>query len=146
MRLFSTLLLSLLMFSAVNWETDLSAAKQKAKTEHKLILLNFSGSDWCGPCIRMHKEIFESSTFSQYADSALVLVKADFPRLKKNKLTKEQQDRNDKLADRYNPKGIFPLTVILDESGTQLMSWEGYPNLSPEQFTNTVKDLVDARK
>lgn len=146
MRLFSILFLSLVFFSASNWETDFSAAQQKAKTEHKLILLNFSGSDWCIPCIRMHKEVFESAVFKNYADSNLVLINADFPRLKKNKLTGEQEDKNDKLADKYNPKGIFPLTILLDADGKQLMSWEGYPNLSPEQFTNTVKGLVDAGK
>lgn len=146
MRLFSTFALSLVLFSAVNWETDFSAAQQKAKTEHKLILLNFSGSDWCGPCIKMHKDVFESAVFKNYADTALVLINADFPRLKKNKLSKEQQDKNDKLADKYNSKGIFPLTVLLDADGKVIASWEGYPNLTPEQFTTTVKSLVDARK
>jgi thioredoxin-related protein len=146
MRLFSILFLSLVFFSAEIWETDFSAAQQKAKSEHKLILLNFSGSDWCIPCIRMHKEVFESAAFKSYADSNLVLINADFPRLKKNKLTGEQEDKNDKLADKYNPKGIFPLTILLDADGKQLMSWEGYPNLSAEQFTNTIKGLVDAGK
>lgn len=146
MRLFSVFLVGILLFSSVSWETDFSTARQKAKQENKLILLNFSGSDWCGPCIRMHKEIFESTAFTSYADNSLVLVNADFPRLKKNQLSKEQQKKNDKLADKYNAKGIFPITVLLDTEGKVLMSWDGFPNLTAEQFTGQVKAAADARK
>lgn len=146
MRLFSSFFLAVFISLAVpGWETDFSAAQQKAKSEHKLILLNFSGSDWCGPCIRMHKEIFENDQFKQFADNKLVLINADFPRLKKNQLSKEQQGKNDKLAEQYNPKGIFPLTVLLDADGKVIASWDGYPNLSAEQFTSTLKGLADAR-
>jgi len=61
----------------------------------------------------MHKEIFETADFSNYANEHLVLVNADFPRQKKNQLTKELQQQNDMLAEKYNPKGSFPLTVLL---------------------------------
>jgi len=88
MRLFSfSLLISAFVFVG-GWETDLESAKHKAQDEHKFILLNFSGSDWCGPCIRMHQEIFENDDFKKYADNNLVLLNADFPRLKKNQLPK----------------------------------------------------------
>ena len=70
---------------------NLEQAEQEARKEHKLIILNFSGSDWCGPCIRMHKEIFESENFRQYANDNLIMVNADFPRMKKNQLPKDQQ-------------------------------------------------------
>ena len=86
MRVFSSLFLGLFLLSITGWETDFENAKKKAEKEHKLILLNFSGSDWCGPCIRLKKEIFQSNSFINYADSNLVLVNADFPRNKKNKL------------------------------------------------------------
>ncbi|MFX5526316.1 thioredoxin family protein, partial [Acinetobacter baumannii] len=82
--------------------------------------------DWCAPCIRMHKDIFDSEIFQQYAQSKLILVRADFPRSKKNQLAKEQQKQNDQLADKYNPNGIFPYTLLLDENGKILKSWEGY--------------------
>ena len=95
MRILLVTLFSSILFSAGTWETDFKKAKQSAQSEHKLILLNFSGSDWCGPCIRMHKEIFEGNAFTQYAGENLVLVNADFPRLKKHELSKDQQIRQE---------------------------------------------------
>ena len=106
------LILSAIFFTG--WETDFESAKQKAHKEHKYILLNFSGSDWCGPCIRMKDEIFETTEFKNYADSNLVLINADFPRAKKNQLAKEQQAKNDKLAEKYDPDGSFPFTVLIN--------------------------------
>jgi thioredoxin-related protein len=146
MRLFSTSLIALFLVLSPGWETDFESAKQKATEQHKYILLNFSGSDWCGPCIRMHKEIFESEAFKNYAESYLVLLNADFPRLKKNQLSKEQQKKNDLLADKYNTKGSFPLTVLLAADGTVIHSWEGLPDAKPEQFVNQLKEIIDARK
>jgi thioredoxin-related protein len=144
MRILSIVLLSGLFLSTSAWETDFEKAKQSAKTDHKLILLNFSGSDWCGPCIRMHKEIFENSTFTQYADQHLVLANADFPRLKKHELSKDLQKKNDQLADSYNKDGIFPLTLILTADGKVVKKWVGNPPLSPDEFTRQVKATVDA--
>lgn len=108
------------------WGSDLSVAQQAAKDQHKLILLNFSGSDWCGPCIKLKKDVFESTEFQSFADANLVLVRADFPRLKKNQLAKDQQAKNDALAERYNSDGKFPLTVLLNEQGKVLKEWDGY--------------------
>jgi uncharacterized protein YyaL (SSP411 family) len=125
------------------WQTDFEKARQSASAEHKLIVLNFSGSDWCGPCIRMHNEIFESNDFTQYAGQHLILVNADFPRLKKNQLPKDQQRKNDQLADVYNKEGIFPLTLLLTPDGRVLKKWEGFPNVSAGQFTNEVKVIFD---
>jgi thioredoxin-related protein len=138
--LFSSLLVS------TGWETDFNKAQQSAQSEHKLILLNFSGSDWCGPCIRMHKEIFENNGFSDYANDHLVLVNADFPRLKKHELSKQQQAKNDKLAGVYDKEGIFPLTVLLTPDGKVLKEWKGFVPLTSEEFTNQVKAIVDANK
>ena len=97
MQVLLFILFNSFLFSNGTWETDFSKAQQSAKTEHKLILVNFSGSDWCGPCIRMHKDIFESNSFTQYAGEHLVLVNADFPRLKKHELSKDQQKKNDRF-------------------------------------------------
>ena len=146
MRFFPVLLAGFLLFHTTGWETDLENAKKKAEKEHKLILLNFSGSDWCGPCIRLHDEIFESTSFKNFADNDLVLVNADFPRLKKNQLSKDQQQKNDRLADRYDPQGSFPCTVLLDTEGDVIMTWNGFPNATAEQFTKQLKGLANARK
>lgn len=146
MRFFSGILTSILFISLVNWGTDFEDAKKKAEKEHKLILLNFSGSDWCGPCIKLHNEIFENSAFKTFADSSLVLVNADFPRLKKNQLSKDQQKKNDKLADKYNPQGSFPFTVLLNAEGKVIKSWDGFPDKTAGQFTGQLKELINARR
>jgi len=119
-------------------------AQQVAKKEHRHILLNFSGSDWCGPCILLRKEIFDDTAFSKMADSALVLVNADFPRMKKKQLSKEQQQLNDRLADQYNPQGKFPLTLLLTADGKVLKLWDGYPAIKPSAFSSQVKAIIDA--
>jgi thioredoxin-related protein len=144
MKILLITLLGSFLFSTANWQTDFDKARQSAQAEKKLIILNFSGSDWCGPCIRMHGEIFESASFSQYATEHLVLVNADFPRLKKNQLSKEQQKKNDQLADVYDKEGIFPLTLLMTPDGNVLKTWEGFPNISADQFTREVKAVVDA--
>jgi thioredoxin-related protein len=119
-------LLSAIIFSVLTWMGDFSQAQKDAKDQQKLILLNFSGSDWCGPCIKLKHDVFESEAFGQYAQNKLVLVRADFPRLKKNQLPVDQQARNDQMAERYNPNGKFPLTVLINSQGKVLKEWEGY--------------------
>jgi thioredoxin-related protein len=133
-----------LFHTSAGWNTDFEKAKTEAIRAHKLIVLNFSGSDWCGPCIRMRKEIFDSETFQGYAAQKLVLVNADFPRLRKNQLSKEQTKLNEGLAEKYNPEGKFPLTILFDETGRVLNQWEGFPNESAEKFVDEINSFVNA--
>jgi thioredoxin-related protein len=142
----SLFLLSTFFITISEWGTDFEKAKQTAVQEHKSILLTFSGSDWCGPCIRLHKDIFNSDAFKKMADSTLVLVNADFPRQKKNQLSKELQKSNDKLADKYNDSGIFPLTVLLTADGKLIRKWEGYPDEGAENFITQIKNAANAAK
>ena len=144
MHTLTSILISSILFLTAPWQTDFGKAKAEAKTENKFILLNFSGSDWCGPCIRLHKEIFDSEVFTKYADDNLVLVNADFPRMKKNMLSKEQQKQNDALADKYNTDGAFPLTLLLDADGKVIKKWDGFPSETAAEFTNDVKAAADA--
>ena len=132
-----------MLFSFANWHYDLQEAKQIAQQKHRCILLNFSGSDWCGPCIRLHKEIFASTAFAQFADTCLVMVNADFPRMGKNQLPAKQQAINDALADKYNSKGSFPLTVLLDANGKVLQEWEGFPKGNVNDFIEDVKSAMN---
>lgn len=143
--IFSLLGLFFLSSSSTPWLRDFEQAKNLAEKDHKLILVNFSGSDWCGPCIRMHKEIFESQAFENYAGDHLVLVNADFPRLKKHQLPKDQAAKNEALADKYNKQGTFPLTVLIDEKGNVLKKWEGYPDENPQQFVADINGLANGR-
>lgn len=94
------------------WHSNFEQAKMIAAKENKHILVSFSGSDWCRNCIRLHKQLFSNEAFMKYAKQNLVLVKLDFPMRKKNKLSKEQQAYNDKMAEKYNKKGVFPLVLI----------------------------------
>jgi thioredoxin-related protein len=146
MKFTGIVLLSFLMMSFTTWETNFEKAKATATKEHKYILLNFSGSDWCGPCIRMHKEIFDNDAFQLFATQKLVMMNADFPRQKKNQLAKDLQKQNDQLADKYNSKGSFPMTALLDANGNVLRSWEGLPKESPDEFLNELKDLTQSNQ
>jgi thioredoxin-related protein len=138
-------LLALFVFNAQpEWRTNFQQAKDLAAKEHKYILVNFSGSDWCIPCIRMEKQVFETDTFVSYANKNLVLVKADFPRLNKNKLSREQTALNEKLASQYDPHGKFPYTLLVDENGRVVKEWDGLITHSAESFVTEVNSVVHA--
>lgn len=107
------------------WITDLDSAKALAKEKDRLILLAFTGSDWCIHCKKMKKDVFESAEFIAYAEKNLVLVNADFPKKKKNKLPESLHKKNEKLAAIYNPEKVFPFTVLMDTEGKVLRSWRG---------------------
>lgn len=147
MKLLSTIFIfTSLTLSSTEWKTDFRQAKAEATQNHKVILLNFSGSDWCTPCMRLKTEIFDAEEFHSYASQNLELVNADFPRLKKNKLSVEQSQQNDSLAAIYNPNGKFPLTVLIRDNGKVLKVWEGFPGVSPQEFVNQIKSVVDASR
>jgi thioredoxin-related protein len=144
MKILLAAIIALSGFSGTKWLTNFDEAKTEATQSHKSILINFSGSDWCIPCIRMHKEIFESDAFTKYSPDNLVLVNADFPRLKKNQLSNEQVKQNEALADQYNPKGRFPFTVLVDGNGKVLKQWDGMPNESAEKFVSEIETITHA--
>lgn len=146
MKYLLLLLTAGMSLSFVPWQPDFEVAKKLAKENNKYILLNFSGSDWCSPCIRLHKEVFESNEFKELADQSLVLYKADFPRGKKNQLSKELQQTNEALAGQYNPLGKFPYTVILTADGKVIKAWEGFPNNNSTQFIEQIKSVCNANR
>lgn len=134
-------------YSTSGWLTNFNEAKKEANLQHKLILMNFSGSDWCSSCIRLHKEMFETDVFKNFADTSLILMNADFPRLKKHQLSKQLQQQNDSLAEHYNPSGKFPYTLLMTSDGKVLKDWDdGYPKETPEEFINEIKKVCDANK
>lgn len=130
----------------IQWEPSFENAKKVAKEKNELILLNFSGSDWCGPCIVLRKEYLESDIFTNYAKDHLVLVNADFPRKKKNLGDSDQIKRNENLAEIYNKNGIFPLTLLLNADGKVLKTWQGKPDASVEKWVQEVEAVCDANK
>ncbi|HMI02260.1 MAG TPA: thioredoxin family protein [Pedobacter sp.] len=139
------ILLVLFTLPPLIWTGNFDEALAKAKTSHKKILINFSGSDWCGPCIRLRKEILETVVFEKYAEEHLIPVRADFPRQKKNKLPAAQLKLNEEMAELYNPDGKFPFTLLVDENGKVLKTWDGFPNESPENFVKEISDLLNSK-
>ena len=121
-------------------QTESFAQKlEKAKTEHKKVLLYFSGSDWCAPCIKFKKFIVNTEEFQNYATPNLIIYNADFPRQSKNKLAKEIEKENEALAEKYNSKGQFPLILLLDENGNIVKKWEEYPKETVQEFIEKLK-------
>ncbi|MFL6542413.1 MAG: thioredoxin family protein, partial [Chthoniobacterales bacterium] len=99
-RLFLSIVAAVALAGSVRadseWLTDLDQAQQKAKADNKLVLLDFTGSDWCGWCIKLHREVFAKPEFREYANKNLVLVELDFPRAKQ--IDKDLLHKNMKLA------------------------------------------------
>jgi thioredoxin-related protein len=131
--------LFLLSFSltAQNWETDWKVATQKSKNNNQKLILVFSGSDWCIPCIKLEKEIWEEKSFMAYALENYVLLRADFPKRKKNALSIQKQIHNDKLAERFNAGGYFPLVVVISPE-EKVLGQLGYEKSTPEKYIELI--------
>jgi protein disulfide-isomerase len=132
-----------LPFSAqadTGWETDLRKAQELAKSSNKLVFLDFTGSDWCGWCIRLDKEILSKPAFKEYANKNLVLVEVDFPRRKSQ--TEDLKKQNQELAAKYQVGG-FPTIVVLNSSGKKVWQFDGYFDGGADAF---IAELEKARK
>lgn len=130
---------------AQNWHHNIDTAIAIAKAENKPIVLSFQGSDWCAPCIKLEKNIWADSHFQAYASEHYVMLKADFPRRRKNKLSDEQQTHNNQLAERYNPTGHFPFVVVLDGGG-EVLGTTGYRSISPAEYINLINNFNSKNK
>jgi protein disulfide-isomerase len=119
---------------AGEWETDYAKALEKAKAGNKRVLLDFSGSDWCGPCIELEKRVFSRPEFIGYANKNLILVEVDFPQRKKQSGSLKAQ--NEKLSKQYgiDEKG-FPTVVLLDPAGKVAREFTGYSG-------ETIADII----
>jgi len=133
-------LFATITITAQNWETNFETAKIKAQEQNKQIILVFSGSDWCTPCIKLDHDIFQSKDFLNYANENWVLYKADFPRKKKNKLSKEMVSQNNALADKYNTNGYFPLVLVLEANGNEIGKTT-YKKIAPKAYVEHLKSL-----
>lgn len=134
------LFLSTLGF-AQNWSTNIEDAKAKATAENKTIVLVFSGSDWCAPCIKLDKNVWQSEDFKTYATEKLVLVRADFPKKKANVLPETLQISNKALAEKYNQEGYFPLVVVLNAQG-KVIAKKGYENQNAAKYVAELQALI----
>ncbi len=128
---------------AGNWLTDWEAAKAKAKAENKPILINLTGSDWCGWCIKIEKDVFSQKAFQDFAAENLILMEADFPR--KKELSAELKKQNDALKKEYLNEG-YPTVWLLDAEGKKLSDDLGTLKGGPDAYIKTLTELIAKAK
>jgi thioredoxin-related protein len=121
------------------WLKNYAAAQDSSLKCKKPILISFSGSDWCKPCIKLRTQILDTPEFMDFATSSFVLVHADFPF--KSPISKEQRKHNEALADKFNKEGSFPKIVIVNAEGNILYSC-GYIDCSPAAFIQLIKNKL----
>ena len=122
--------------AAEGWKTDYTAALAQAAKENKMVLLDFTGSDWCGWCIKLQKDTFSKPEFKKFAEQSLVLVELDFPRGKTQ--SDELKKQNEELAEKFGVQG-FPTLVLLDPQGKEAARNVGYLQGGPEAFIQWVE-------
>jgi thioredoxin-related protein len=120
-----------------NWLTDFTKAQAQAKAENKLLLLDFTGSDWCGWCRILSREVFSKPEFEEYAKKNLILMTVDFPRAKP--LSIEVRKQNQTLAQKFEIQG-FPTIVILNGDGKQV-GLLGYLPGGPSAFIKALNEF-----
>lgn len=125
------------------WLHDYEAAKKQAKEEGKAIFINFTGSDWCGWCIRLEKEVFTQDEFKEYASDNLVLVEIDFP--KKKEQSAEVKKQNKALDKAFKIEG-YPTLFLLDSEGKKLSGDIGYREGGAQAYADHLKELLDKQK
>jgi len=130
MALIAGLALASASAAELPWLTDLPKAQAQAKQDKKLVMLDFTGSDWCGWCIKLNKEVFSTPEFAEYAKKNVVLVEVDFPRAKKQ--SDEQKKANEALQQKYKIEG-YPTIIVLNSEGKQVGQL-GYMPGGPKAF------------
>ena len=140
----SVFLLCLMMNLAVysqDWSTSFEAAKKKAATENKNILLVFSGSDWCARCMELEKTVWQTDVFKEEAKKTWVLLRADFLQKKGNPEPVDVNDVKMVLTEKYNRDGFFPLIVVLDKNGKVLGKSGPQDYATAEEYITHFKSL-----
>lgn len=117
--------------AAAEWQTDVHAAMDKAASEKKLVLLDFTGSDWCGWCMKFKSEVLDSQEFGTFANANLELVEVDFPHNKPQ--AAEVAAQNQALSRTYDVHG-FPTFVLIDTMGKEVWRQVGYRPGGPKAF------------
>lgn len=119
------------------WLTSYAKAQDEAKSNQKLLLLDFTGSDWCGWCMKLKREVFNTAEFKKYARENLVLLEVDFPRAKELEATQKAQ--NELLAQELGIQG-FPTIVIMSGEG-KVLGTLGYTPGGPSAFISALEKL-----
>lgn len=122
------------------WLTDLAKAQEKAKAEKKMVLIDFTGSDWCPPCKKLHSNVLASPEFAAFAKDNLILVEVDFPRSKEQ--SAELKKANAELKTKFEIKG-YPTIIVLDGEGKELFKKVGYGGTPAKDY---VEELAKLKK
>lgn len=122
------------------WLTDLAKAQEKAKAEKKMVLIDFTGSDWCPPCKSLHKNVLTSPEFAAFAKDNLILVEIDFPKSKEQ--SAELKKANGELQKKFEVKG-YPTVIVLDGEGKELFKKVGYGGTPAKDY---VEELAKLKK
>lgn len=130
---------SLSIAAGEEWMTDFEAAKKKAADENKALLVDFTGSDWCGWCIKLVDEVFKHDAFKEGVADKFVLVELDFPR-DKSKVSEEIQKQNKALAEKYSVQG-YPTILLMDSEGRPFAQ-TGYQAGGPEKYLAHLDGLL----
>ena len=115
----------------LNWLTDLPKAEAKAKADNRMVLMDFTGSDWCGWCKKFDAEVFNTKEFQNYAAKNLVLVQLDYPHHKTQ--SAELKKANARLKNHYDING-YPTFVVLNKDGKEIGRQVGYTPGGPTAF------------
>jgi thioredoxin-related protein len=122
----------------VEWLTDYSTAMKRAKLENKVVLMDFTGSDWCGWCMKLKSEVFDQPEFASFAQANLIMLEVDFPHHKA--LSDWQQRANEQLASDHHISG-FPTIVFVNSSGAEV-GRSGYRPGGPGSYINDIKSRI----
>lgn len=123
------------------WYTDFDKAMAEARRTKKILLADFTGSDWCGWCIKLDKEVFKQKEFKDYAARNLVLVAVDFP---KNKWqTPAEKQKNNALAQKYGVQG-FPTILLFSPEG-KLIAQTGYQTGGAKKYVKHLEKISKKR-
>lgn len=123
--------------TSLNWMTDFQAAEEASASTHRPVLLNFTGTDWCIWCHRLHDEVFSKPAFGAYAADNLILVEVDFPRAKQQSNSLKEQ--NAELARKYGIEG-YPTIVLVGADGKEL-GRTGYMEGGAKTFIRELKRI-----
>ena len=126
----------------LNWLDNLEKAQEISKEKEIPIFVDFTGSDWCGWCIKLTEEVFSKEEFIQYSAENLVLVKLDFPRAIPQ--TAETKAYNENLARKYGIRG-FPTILLLDSEG-QVIAQTGYQYGGAVKYVEHLQELLKTGK
>lgn len=127
---------------AADWETDFAKATTNASKAGLYMMLDFSGSDWCGWCMKLDKEVFSKADFKAFAKTNMVCVLVDFPQQKRQ--SKKLKDQNAELSKKYGVKG-YPTVVVLSPDGT-LVGTTGYQEGGAKKYVANLKEMIDGHK